>query len=560
MFDTDAEATDARQGATKQDDAVQAVTQTTRAEDVAQSMGMLLKNDALHCWLSRGDAEHALGVAYVQLLQALGAADALSFRFENKTLTVGEQEIPADGNPLVRVFCDHLREREIVEFSLARNVTQTALRQFLDLLEAPADELRANGGFGAALGLAAIQNVKVRRVVLQAVDEDEVIVRKQFVADHEKHGAGILAFLRGQINAESEEARRQAHEISSDIDKLVELIMRAADVKQAPAALQDGESLTDVVVGSLRRTFSRLMKSSLAETQKGRKLLSRTLVMLEKEVLATLRGLAGETTEEDARAVAESIESLRDDLEMDVLANDYVRQRRATEKTEKRILRHMRAEDGGELSESELRTRLAESGLSIEEWQELVFRSRQAPGATGGAGDGGDGLQSLSHLATLLRRMELLASQTGAVTTLPDPLAETANHVRHAMALAMRDTEQKMRTLATDVRAAEKAERTARKAGRKKEAEETHLSRQHMLEMLAEIVQELCQPLSVINCSLQMVITDRLGPVSEGQRSMLNLANEAAERIFMLTNSLRKISGDPEKLEPDLKLTASFYR
>jgi signal transduction histidine kinase len=77
------------------------------------------------------------------------------------------------------------------------------------------------------------------------------------------------------------------------------------------------------------------------------------------------------------------------------------------------------------------------------------------------------------------------------------------------------------------------------------------ITRRQLLEMLAEIAQELCQPLSVVQCSLDMVSSRMLGEVSDSQMEMLKLALESVTRLQGLVEGLRTVAGVPQSLTPD---------
>ena len=80
-----------------------------------------------------------------------------------------------------------------------------------------------------------------------------------------------------------------------------------------------------------------------------------------------------------------------------------------------------------------------------------------------------------------------------------------------------------------------------------------------MLAMLAEIGQEICQPLSVINCSLDMVRGKALGPLTPPQEEMLALAAESGARLDMLANKIIEISGVPKGTKPDSEILDDVY-
>ena len=85
------------------------------------------------------------------------------------------------------------------------------------------------------------------------------------------------------------------------------------------------------------------------------------------------------------------------------------------------------------------------------------------------------------------------------------------------------------------------------------------VSRKRMLAVLAEITQELCQPLSVITCSISMVVSKSLGNVTDPQVDMLKLASESAAKMEVLIDNLEKISGLPTDLAPDSAIQRALY-
>ena len=78
--------------------------------------------------------------------------------------------------------------------------------------------------------------------------------------------------------------------------------------------------------------------------------------------------------------------------------------------------------------------------------------------------------------------------------------------------------------------------------------------------LLAEIVQELCQPLSVINCSIEMIKSSHLGAVSDSQLEILNLASTSGDRVKLLVDKLLELSGLPTTMTPDADIQSSLYR
>ena len=85
------------------------------------------------------------------------------------------------------------------------------------------------------------------------------------------------------------------------------------------------------------------------------------------------------------------------------------------------------------------------------------------------------------------------------------------------------------------------------------------MSREAMLAMLAEIGQEICQPLSVINCSIDMIRGKSLGEITAMQKEMLDLAAESGARVETLANKIIEISGVPKGTKPDSEILDDVY-
>jgi signal transduction histidine kinase len=93
----------------------------------------------------------------------------------------------------------------------------------------------------------------------------------------------------------------------------------------------------------------------------------------------------------------------------------------------------------------------------------------------------------------------------------------------------------------------------------KKAEQNNGLTKKDILEFLAEMGQELRQPLSVINCTLSLVGEGSLGAVTDQQKKMISLATDSAQRLEHLTDKLVDISGVPMALVPDSRILGDMY-
>jgi len=532
---------------------------------LVETIGLILKNNQLHYWLSPRDADEAVDGCFRMLRDLLRAAEQVTIHCSLDEISVNEETVDAQ-NANIASLIYHFNARNIHEFVLGPDITIDQFRQFMAALEMSPDAIQDEGGFANVIENRCIDNVVVRTVVYKEVANDEVVLStRKFGIDKGRAQTveNVLAFLKGDVEKASESMLDRIDEIASDSRKLVELIMKAADIREQPEEVEHGESLASIVVGSLRRVMQTVMTTPSAGTKKGRKRIAKTLVMLERDMLDTLRAMAGEADLDAMSTVSAAIRDIRDEVEIEDLADDYIKKRRAMEQSEERVLRYMRSKGLEDVVDSSLKQRLTDDGLDHGEFQDLVRRSGTQSELTASApGTPGSEFSALQHIAVLLSRLQNIVDKVGDQVQEEEAtkLVETAVSVQQAVATATEGTERKIQQLADEIEEEKKAEESEGGEEEPSPGAPPRMSRSRMLEILAEIVQELCQPLSVINCTLQMMLTGKLGDVSESQTAMIKLAQESSDRIKMLTDSLRRISGEPETLSPDLAITSSFYQ
>jgi hypothetical protein len=530
-----------------------------------ETIGLIIKNNQLHYWLSPRDADEAVDRCFGVLRDLLRAAEQVTVHCSHDELLVNEGAIGAESAHVTSLI-HHLNARHIHEFAIGPEVTIEQFRQFMAALEIPPDAMEQEEGFANIIASRGIDNIAVRTVVYKEVADDEVVLStRKFGVDKGRAQTveNVLAFLNGDVEQPTKQTLDRIDEIASDSRKLVELIMKAADIREQPQEVEQGESLASIVVGSLRRVMQTVVSTPAAGTKRGRKRIAKTLVMLERDMLETLRAMAGEADFDTMSTVSTAIREIRDEVEIEDLADDYIKKRRAMEQSEERVLRYMRSKGLEDVVDGDLKQRLTGDGVEHAEFQDLVRRSGAQSGLTAQApGAPGSEFSALQHIAVLLSRLQNIVDQVGDKVQEEETtkLVETAVSVQQAVATATEGTERKIQQLADEIEEEKKAEESGDGRKQSEPGDPPRMSRGRMLEILAEIVQELCQPLSVINCTLQMMLSGKLGDVSESQTAMIKLAQESSDRIKMLTDSLRRISGEPETLSPDLTITSSFYQ
>jgi signal transduction histidine kinase len=450
---------------------------------------------------------------------------------------------------------------------LTRGVTRDEFRRLLVLLGTATDEAAAKKAFPGKAGQGGFEHLHLSHMSYQAVSEDDVVVKKQAMAQKAGSaprkkpsrattlGSEIIAYLQspsgGPLASSPEAAALAAHP-----SKLAELLLRSADIRPETAQVAGGEQLGNLVVGCLRRLHGHLTAAPAAKTKQGKKAIRHSLVMLEKAVVEQLRNMVGVSlAAEAAPVIEEAVSEMVGDVRMDDIVEDYVQKRQQTDASEKRLVRLIKAQQAHPERAAglgKLQQKLTASGLTGSDWEALLQKSTTGGGKAGGASGTAPPLTLL-----LLRLTELLVPtqplQNAAL--LQAQLAPLVSQLGTGMGTAMAGVEQKLGTLREKMKALIPLPDTAAPL----EIQEQALSRRTILAILAEIVQELRQPLTVISGAIETLSGGHLGAMPALQREMLNLALQSSRRVAVIVDALADIAGSPATLHPDAQILKHIY-
>ena len=350
----------------------------------------------------------------------------------------------------------------------------------------------------------------------------------------------IMAFLKDDTAADPSRFSEDIRRLTGDSEKLAELILRTVEISASTANLAEGESLTDLVVGCIHKVVEQVVKDPSVKTQKGRKHIKRSLLLLEKALLERLQKLAGDKAAGAAEAM---LDDLAEELDLDDLASKYIKSKRAADKAGSKLTRMIDRIGDDPVQLEELRDQLVGGGLTPEGWQELTVRSKSGEPESGGGGGSGEGVNEIKVLTLLLARIgETIDTPPGAHDASPADvkalITETGDHLN-----ALADiTGKKIKTLQDTL-----------------EARNAPLSRKALQVMLAEIAQEISQPLTIILGTVDMVRSQRTGPLTPLQGELLSMVSESSSRMASLVEGLMRLSGTPDALQPDQAILDSAY-
>ncbi|HKL21764.1 MAG TPA: hypothetical protein VJ904_08160, partial [Tichowtungia sp.] len=236
-------------------------------------------------------------------------------------LTVDEEPVAVNDMP-IRTLEKRLVSMNVSNLVLKAGVSREELQQLLIALsETSSDKMKET------LAKTGGKNIRMEDVKYVTLRDGE----KKTGKDGGGGGGGgdippaqinqIVAFLKGQPGADVESAGLK--QAMSDPQKLGQMILEAAAVRQKTGAMEQGESLADIVVGCLRRTYDGLRKESEFESAQGKATLAKTMLLVEKTIVDKVRGkTAAERPGLDQRIMA-GIREMERERQFDMLSTHY---------------------------------------------------------------------------------------------------------------------------------------------------------------------------------------------------------------------------------------------
>lgn len=345
----------------------------------------------------------------------------------------------------------------------------------------------------------------------------------------------IIAFIKGGVSERPGAGVTSGlTQAATDPERLASLIMEATILRKNESLSVPGESLADIVVGCLRRTVDHLRPTLLSQSGGGPISAQKSLLVLEKLVLDKMRSLMGAPSpgaEDKIHAVLREMEGR---LEADAVAFQFMEHHAALTEQERKII-HLLHTHGPDFFNGTV----LEGGLPTEKWQQLLFQSGAAGGGSGGPG--GDGMPMPTAISTLANVLE----QFEALMKIEPPPQVEMRALLKRIGKSVDDV-----SADADTRMEQLREHLYEVQGRDVSEQEIKT----LMGRLSELAQELLQPLTVVNCVINLLLGGQLGLMNEASREMLSLAGGSSGRLRDLIDRLVSIVGLPAGLSPDFKL------
>lgn len=231
----------------------------------------------------------------------------------------------------------------------------------------------------------------------------------------------------------------------------------------------------------------------------------------------------------------------------------YVAQQQAFASQRKSVLEQIQAigENPKELEDA--MDQFLSMGGTKEDWQHLCLQAK-------GRGQSSDSarLSRETQIKNIQQDLDALQKRCAMGHFESETVAEALDKLRGSLDGLIHTMYEQTDSLVDKVNADRlqiaKLEAAARESGAP-----IHLSREELLESLAEINQELAQPLTVSSALVEMLSSGRMGDVDAKQQKVFDLAANSLQRLETVVKYLQRISGMPVNLIPDQDLLDEVY-
>lgn len=464
--------------------------------------------------------EQILDQTFQDLHVALQNRKSIILGVFNGVLTVDEEPVIARDVP-VRTLEKRLAAMKVSHLALTKGLNRNELKQLLSALCSPSDVQMKE-----ALSGAGLDHVEMSDVKYVALRDGETKAGKGGGTGTSEippvKVSQIVAFLKGQAAGDPGEIKKML----SDPEQLGQMILEAAAIRQTMVSAHDGESLADIVVGCLRRTYGGLRKESEFQSAQGKVNLNKAMMLLEKNVLDKIHAALGAHHPEIDRRIFDAIREMEEEQKFDVLTAHYFDQRRKLDTVEDRLVESIQ-QQGAEKA----REQFGASNIPTKDWQKLMVKAGAAGPENSGCLSSGSGLD-LSALALVLDKLEGLMEIESSD---PEQVKSAVDVTRNGLKNYADRIESRIQELETQVELHDRHAVTV-------EDHAEHLDREALMMEVSKLTLALLQPLTVVNASVEAALRHAEKDV---QKDLLDLAYESGKRMQSLTKRLMTLVGYP---------------
>ncbi len=516
------------------------------AQRIVDQLARVAMNVSLYGLSHRITREHADDV-YLALTNYLHGHSQIELGVHEDIVLIDAQPVLRP-TPVLRNFASRLSSLGVSTFTITRDLDLHEFQQFFALIaELAAQQDDQVRDFAAHVESAGLKHIQSDRAVYRRVASDQKVVdADEGQGEGDEPDAGpptvedMSAFVDGDSPASIDQLMRRVREgDAEEAQHIADLIVDTIAMRHDAGDADNPEHLRELASDCLRKVYESIIDDSALKTRKGRRHLRRVMSVMEKHIVVRLKTLTGADPAAAMREVKSLTHGLREAIKVDDLVDQYVKRRRATQAAEADLERLIRLRGSDVLKKAGFNAQMNDAGVPLDSW----YVQNMVPARP-------DDSDTAPHHGTILGVMLEDLSETARLTNTADISANVLlqaklSEVETEVAVLLRDT-------------ADKIDQMTQVANDDSDAppEQERRKRRTLMTLLAEVVQELCQPLSVITCSID-ILKSAMGQSmkAEHRQATLELAYESAERLQILISRLGDAAGVPDELSPDTEGT-----
>lgn len=435
----------------------------------------------------------------------------------NGALTIDEEPVTVHDIP-IRTLEKRLIAMKVSHLVLHADLSEEELKQLFIALCAQSGE--AMKETLAQNGLKHVKMEDVKYVTLRNGEKKSGAGDSGTATIPQTQVSQIVAFLKGQPGSTDPNTLKKA---ITDPEKLGQMILEAAAIRQSNVDVQNGESLADIVIGCLRRTYNGLLKEEEFDSPRGKANLIKAMMLLEKSVLDKIHKSLGENHPEMDRKIMKAIREMEEERHFDVLSSHYLAQSEKLDAVESKMVEAIK-NYGAEKAIQQFKN----AGIPKKDWQQLLVQAGETPETSGSGMPSVD----MSALAIVLDKLEGLMQ---IETQDPAQMKTLTTVTKNGVTSYTDRIEKRIEELEEHVKLQNSKSYTIKDHA-------DHLDREDLMLEISNLTLALVQPLTVVNASVEAArkyVTDEL------PSEMLDLAFTSGERMQALSKRMMILVGYP---------------
>jgi len=443
--------------------------------------------------------EEAIWLMYHTMLSVFAEQKIITIGAFRGKISVNQQSVTPKKTTLKELETQLIRLR-ITSLQIKRNASKKELDQLAHLLA-----LNDADQFATSIRKATLSHITVPATRCKTV-----------------HIEQIVAFLKGDIESTNQTLNNELTTLASNPDRLGQLLIESATLLQQQD-FNDARPFKHLVIECLRRAFDGIFKQpQISQTPEGIETFKKSLTRLQKGLCKKIEEQSGQSSDKMDETIAKELLIMHKELDFSLLIQNFSTKHEALIKSRNEIKDFLHAQN------PEIIEELLEHGsFQAEDWQHILHGNEFIPNP-----EQIETPQALEMLEQFLKEEkenpQLIHDHTHTT--------QTATHTTHSTT--------KTRRFSLHKTEPQKEIGTIGGQG-------NLMNRKELLFSISEVAQELMQPLTAMNATLEMLSGGYVGDVTPEQQKMLLLAYNSGDHLRHLMDELISIVGFPTSTGTD---------